>query len=302
MDPELNEVVASSDDVVCPTCNAEVGKRCVKRFTDWPESIPHETRVEAAGRLVPSAPEPEPEFPPGHFSNLLPGASEEVPKSAPPFPAMGDLFTRRLSSRNEASQRYSCALCRSPEVYRAIDNVPTHCHLCEGCWLTRERDEREHYERVESSTTLPRPDGHRPRVMRRGTEVMGFATLMIPPDSTSLGVVCPQWVVKPTHLYILVRSGERLQVSNLRIGHYEQLMQPVPVELFRPLSDEVVAELARKHEGDEDVFLAALSQHCRVDMGIAQIGNQIALGIKNPTDDEAVVDAAIKVYSNREVY
>jgi hypothetical protein len=289
--------------VECPTCSAAVGKQCQSLFTDWDESIPHATRVEVAGRVAPERDTEPPRFP--HLPPL-----DTDPPSPPRLPHMDEGEDLTAGRPPYGVDSFSCGPCGAPEEYRALGNRAKHAHLCGDCWLDCTDPQRECYERVAQYAAFPqRGPKHdpqtgrpRPRIMQRSTEVMGFQTLQIAPGSVAMTQVLPQWAVKPTHLYILVRAGERLQISHLRVGYYEHLTQPVPAELFRPLSDELVAALSEKHRGDEDVFLAALGQHCRIDMGTTQIGNAITLGVRNPGDEPAVVDAAIKVYSNREVH
>ncbi len=294
-------MMAETNDVVCPTCNAQVGKPCSKRFTDWPESIPHETRAEAAERVAPPPPEPEAETEPSPPPRLL---------SQPALPALDDLFTQpargrgsralddehraqqRSLSRNETSQRYSCQLCGDMEEYRALDNVARYAHLCRGCWLDATDVQREHYKRLKPGDTKPDIP-----VMRKRIEYLGFSRLTIPPESTAMDQVVPQYqVCRPTHLHIVQRSGPPgAMLSMLRNGNYEHLMAPVPIELFRAISDELVRELSRTYT-NADSLAAVLLNQGRVDMGTALIGNCLTIAVQNPDKhEECVIDAVMRV-------
>jgi hypothetical protein len=337
--------MAETNDVVCPTCNAQAGKPCSKRFTDWPESIPHETRVEAAESRA-AAPDTEPSPPikrrDDHLVQpvsaqpqfQLPGLQPSLPESAPALPSMDGLFTQpargrgskalddehrgtrvrdlirsRIRPESETSRRclrYSCQICAQPEDYRAVGNVPQFAHLCLPCWLRCPDDEREHYERISADDGGPfglrraRQEGDtKPDipVMRQRTEHLGFSRLTIPPESTAMGQAIPQYsVCRPTHLHIVQRSGPPgAMLSMLRNGNYEHLMTPVPIELFRPISDELVRELSRTYT-NADSLAAVLLNQGRVDMGTALIGNCLTIGVQNPDKhEECVIDAVMRV-------
>ena len=283
----------------CPTCSAEPGKPCSKRFTDWEESLPHETRVEAAAKM-PS-----------------PLEADTVPPSAPPeseslsLPHMEGLFTepdtrsRRRLSRNETSQRYRCELCGAGEEYRAVDNVARYAHLCRECWADATMPQREHYERLRLLRSIHERavqesgesfSGLAP-VPMRGSALVGFSRSTVPPKSTAAVQALPQFTAfRPTHLYIVQRSGPKgVLLSSLRTGNMEHLVGRVPIEVFEPLSNEIAAELMRKYPDDDEAVAQALDNYCQISMGTGRIGNALTLHFENPSAEPCVVDAAVRI-------
>lgn len=300
----------------CPTCSAEPGKPCSKRFTDWDESIPHETRVEAAAKMPspleadtvpPSAP---PESFPEAESLPLPGLFTE-PACGRGSKALDDTRRRRLT-RNETSQRQSCVLCGAPEQYRAIDNTAMYEHLCGGCWSDATTRQREHYELLRlHPVTGARLTSVYERALQesgesfgglgpvpmRGSALVGFSRSTVPPKSTAAVQALPQFTAfRPTHLYIVQRSGPKgVLLSSLRTGNMEHLVGRVPIEVFEPLSNEIAAELMRKYPDDDEAVAQALGDYCQISMGTGRIGNALTLHFENPSAEPCVVDAAVRI-------